>query len=136
MKRMNQQSTIRATSEANLYLKELKNRRVFDRLVDVYLFAAAYAIKSNLEISPIVSRDRQDLIIINQIGDDIVLALEAGVHAVRKHNNQAEPADEKEVLDLVTQYAEAGLTILRQRWNDKTEGLILKDIQNIISSSN
>lgn len=117
-------------------MKFLKNSRIFDRLVDGYLFAAAYAMKNNLEISPIISRDRQDLILINRIGDDIVLALEAGVHSVRKRNNQAEPADEKEVLDLVTQYAEAGLTILRQRWNDKTEGLILKDIQNIISSSN
>jgi hypothetical protein len=136
MKRMNQQSTIRATFEANIYLKFLKNSRIFDRLVDGYLFAAAYAIKNNLEISTIISRDRQDLILINQIGDDIVLALEAGVHSVRKRNNQAEPTDEKEVLEFVTQYAEAGLTILRQRWNDKTEGLILEDIQNIISSSN
>jgi hypothetical protein len=136
MKRMNQQSTIRATSEANGYLKFLKNMRIFDRLVDGYIFAAAYAIKNNLEISPILSRDRQDLIIINQVGEEIVLALEAGVHTIRKRNNQAEPANEKEVLDLVNQYAEAGLTILKQRWHGKTEGLILEDIQNIISSTN
>jgi hypothetical protein len=133
MKRMNPKNTFRVTSEINGFLTFLKNSRIFQRSVDGYTFAAAYAMKNNLAISPVSSRERQDLIYVRDIGDDVVLALEAGIHAVRKRNGQPEPADEKEVLDLVTQYAEAGLQLLKPKWEGKTSGQIQEEIQRIIT---
>ncbi|MCU0534859.1 MAG: hypothetical protein MUD14_13290 [Hydrococcus sp. Prado102] len=134
MKRIDPTATIRPTPEANGYLKVLKNNGAFSRMVDAYIFAAAYAIKNNLDISSIPSAGRQDLINIGIVEDDVRLALEAGVHAICKRNNQPEPTDSREVLEILSQYAEAGLKILKQRWDGKVGIQIQDDVRKIIGS--
>jgi hypothetical protein len=103
-------------------------------MVDAYIFAAAYAMKNNIDVSPIPSAGRQDLINIGIVEDDVRLALEAGVHAICKRNNQPEPTDSREVLEILSQYAEAGLKILKQRWDGKVGIQIQDDVRKIIGS--
>ncbi|NJK50579.1 hypothetical protein HC931_22870 [Candidatus Gracilibacteria bacterium] len=134
MKRIDPTATIRPTPEANGYLKVLKNNGAFSRMVDAYIFAAAYAIKNNLDIFPIPSAGRQDLINIGIVEDDVRLGLEAGVHAICKRNNRPEPTDSREVLEILSQYAEAGLKILKQRWDGKVGIQIQDDVRKIIGS--
>jgi hypothetical protein len=134
MKRIDPTATIRPTPEANGYLKVLKNNGAFSRMVDAYIFAAAYAMKNNVDIFPIPSAGRQDLINIGIVEDDVRLGLEAGVHAMCKRNNQPEPTDSREVLEILSQYAEAGLKILKQRWDGKVGIQIQDDVRKIIGS--
>lgn len=133
MKHIDPKATIRPTPEANGYLQTLKDNRAFGRKVDAYVFAAAYALKNKLEVSPIKSRGRQDLVYIGIVDDDVRLALEAAVHAILKRDGKPEPADSREVLEIVTQYAEVGLKLLKERWQGKTGTQIQDDIQRIIS---
>jgi hypothetical protein len=133
MKRIDTRESIRPTIQANNYLKSLKEKGVFERTIDAYLFAAAYAIKHNLEIASIPSRDRQTHVMMNIVNEDVRLALEAGIHAIRKRNQQLEPENSREVLEIITQYAEAGVESLRQRWEGKTAIQIQYDISKIIN---
>jgi hypothetical protein len=132
MKRIDPTSSIRPTPEANGYLKVLKNNGAFDRMVDAYLFAAAYAIKHDLDVAPIASLGRQDLINIGSVDDDVRLALEAGIHAICKRRDRSELRDGKEVLEILSQYAEAGLKLLKQRWDGKVGIQIQDDVRRII----
>jgi hypothetical protein len=134
MKQIDPTATIRPTPEANGYLKVLKNNGAFSRMVDAYIFAAAYAMKNNIDVSPIPSAGRQDLINIGIVEDDVRLGLEAGVHAICKRNNRPEPTDSREVLEILSQYAEAGLKILKQRWDGKVGIQIQDDVRKIIGS--
>jgi hypothetical protein len=134
MKRIDSTAMIRPTPEANGYLKVLKNNGAFTRMVDAYIFAAAYAIKNNIDVYPISSAGRQDLINIGIVEDDVRLALEAGVYAICKRNGLPEPTDSREVLEILSQYAEAGLKILKQRWEGKVGIQIQDDVRKIIGS--
>lgn len=133
MKHIDPKVTIRPTPEANGYLQTLKNNGAFGRMIDAYVFAAAYALKNNLEVSSVPSRGRQDMVQINIVDEDVRLALEAAVHVILKRGGKPEPADSREVLDIVTQYAEVGLKLLKERWQGKTGTQIQDDIQKIIS---
>jgi hypothetical protein len=135
MKRIDPTATIRPTPEANGYLKVLKNNGAFSRMVDAYIFAAAYAIKNNVDVASIPSQGRQDLINISTVDDDVRLSLEAGVHAICKRNSRSEPTDSREVLEILTQYAEAGLKLLKQRWEGKIGIQIQDDVRRIINQS-
>jgi hypothetical protein len=134
MKRIDPTAIIRPTPEANGYLKVLKNNGAFSRMVDAYLFAAAYAMKNNIDIFPIPPAGRQDLINIGIVEDDVRLGLEAGIQAICKRNGLSEPADSREVLEILSQYAEAGLKILKQRWEGKIGIQIQDDVRRIIGS--
>lgn len=133
MKRMNTDGKFRVTSKAKGYLDYLKQNRVFPRAVDAYAFAAAYALKNCTEISPATHDKRHDMVEVFRLDDNVRLALEAGVYAVLKRNGQPEPTNSKEVFNLVSKYAEAGLDILKERWAEKTRSQIQDDIQKIIS---
>jgi hypothetical protein len=135
MKRIDPTATIRPTPEANGYLKVLKNNGAFSRMVDAYLFAAAYAIKNNVDVASIPSQGRQDLINIGIVDDDVRLSLEAGIHAICKRNGRSEPTDSREVMEILTQYAEAGLKLLKQRWEGKVGIQIQDDVRRIINQS-
>ncbi len=132
MKRMND-GKFRVTSKAKGYLDYLKQNRVFARAVDAYAFAAAYALKHCKEIPPASRGKRHDLVEVFRLDNDVRLALEAGVHTVLKRNGKPEPKDSREVLDIVTQYAEAGLKLLKEKWQGKTGLQIQDDIRKIIS---
>lgn len=132
MKRINPQAVISSSTEANGYLKLLKNIGVFKYMVDAYLFAAAYGIKNNLEISSIPPSQRHDVARIDVVDKRVLLAIEAGVYAVRKRNGQPQPSDSKEVLEIVIQYAEAGLNVLKHRWEGKISIQIQNDIRQLI----
>jgi len=133
MKHIDAQATIRPTPEAKGYLDALKNNGAFGRMADAYVFAAAYALKNNVEISSVPLRGRQDLVYMGIVDENVRLALEAGVYTVLKRNGKPEPKDSREVLDIVTQYAEAGLKLLKERWQGKTGLQIQDDIRKIIS---
>lgn len=132
MKHIDPKATVRPTPEVKGYLDVLKKNGAFGRAIDAYVFAAAYALKNNAEISKVPSRGRQDLVYIGIVDEDVRLALEAGVHAVLKRNGKPEPKDSREVLEIVTQYAEAGLKLLKERWEGKTGLQIQDDVRRII----
>lgn len=132
MKHIDTKATIRPTPKAKGYLDVLKNNGAFSRAIDAYLFAAAYAIKTDADVTPVPSRGRQDLVYLGIVDDDVRLALEAGIHAVRERNGEPEPADSRELLEILTQYAEAGLKLLQERWDGKTGIQIQNDIRRII----
>lgn len=133
MKHINLKAVISSSAEANGYLKLLKNIGAFKYMVDAYLFAAAYAMKNNLEIGSIPPNQRQDVARIDVVDKRVLLAIEAGVYAVRKRNGQPQPSDSKEVLETVVQYGEAGLNVLKQRWEGKINIQIQDDIRKLIS---
>lgn len=135
MKRLDITKKFTATSEAKGYLDYLVDKKqVFKRAIDAYAFAAAYAMKQNGDISQSLSNRSKSLVEVYRLNDDVRLALEAGVHAVRKRNNESEPEDSAEVFKLVTQYAEVGIRLLQQKWQDKTStSQIQKDIWQIIN---
>jgi hypothetical protein len=133
MKQINPKAVISSSLEANGYLKLLKNIGAFKYMVDAYLFAAAYAIKNNLEISSTPLSQHQDVARIDVVDKRVLLAIEAGVYAVRKRNGQPQPSDSREVLEIVIQYGEAGLNVLKQRWEGKISIQIQDDIRKLIS---
>ena len=135
MKRLELTKKFIATSEAKGYLDYLvEKKQVFKRAIDAYAFAAAYAMKQNADISQSLSTRSKSLVEVYRLDDEIRLALEAGVYATRKKNNESEPENSAEVFKLVTQYAEVGIRLLQQKWQDKTStSQIQKDIWNIIN---
>lgn len=140
MKRIDITKTFRPTPEAREYIRYLTNtKKVFPRMIDAYLFAAAFAMKQDLDIVPIDSKDRQHIVVdlLGLIDDDVRLALEASVYAIRKRHSQPEPSDSKELIEIISQYAEAGIIHLKERWENKaTVNQIQDDIAKIINSSN
>lgn len=67
------------------------------------------------------------------VKDDVRLGLEAGVHAICKRNDRSESVDSREVMEILSQYAEAGLKILKQRWEGKVGIQIQDDVRRIIN---
>lgn len=134
MKRIEITQKFVATSEAKGYLDYLKKKQIFKRAIDAYAFAATYAMKQNADISqPLTSRSNS-LAEVFRLDEDVRLALEAGVHVIRKRNSQPEPKDSAEVLEIVTKYAEVGIQLLQKKWQDKTSASqIQKDIWQIIN---
>ncbi|NES73839.1 MAG: hypothetical protein F6K24_55980 [Okeania sp. SIO2D1] len=112
MKRIDPNATIRPTPEARGYLDTLKSQAVFGRKIDAYVFAAAYAIKQNADISQVSLTGSQDMAMMKIVDDEVRLALEAAVHAITKHNSQTQPIESREVLEIITKYAEVGLNLL------------------------
>jgi hypothetical protein len=134
MKRIdNPKTVISASTEAHSYLKFLKKIGVFKDMIDGYMFAAAYSIKNNLDINLSPLEKPHEVARINVIDDNVRLALEAGLYSIRKRNNQPQPENSKEVLDILTQYAEVGLKALKQRWEGKVNIQIQDDIRKIIN---
>ena len=134
MKRMDKNASFRPTAEAKGYLDGLKNAKVFRRAVDAYVFAAAYALKNEVDISQVSLRGRSELVDVSILDDEVCLALEAGVHAILRRAGQSEPTDEAAVLEFVTKYAEIGAGLLRERWAGKTGLQIQDDIRKLIET--
>jgi hypothetical protein len=132
MKRIDITQKFVATAEAKGYLDYLIAKQVFKRAIDAYAFAAAYAIEQNAEIPQTLSGRSNSLAEVFRLDEDVRFALEAGIHVIRKRNNQPEPQDSTEVFELVTKYAEIGLQILKQKWQGKTQVQIQDDIRKII----
>ena len=134
MKRIEITQKFVATSEAKGYLDYLKKKQVFKRAIDAYAFAATYAMKQNADISqPLPSRS-SSLAEVFRLDEDVRLALEAGIHIICKRNNQPEPKNSSEVLELVTKYAEVGIQLLQKKWQDKTSASqIQQDIWQMIN---
>jgi len=63
--------------------------------------------KTSVSTEPL--SNRQDLINISQIDQEVILALTAGIYIICKKNSYPQPSDGKEVLDKICQYAEVGL---------------------------
>lgn len=134
MKRLDIKAKFSATAKAKGYLDYLLNNRVFQRAIDAYAFAAAYAIKNNAEIPQVINGRSNSLAEVFRLDENVRLALEAGVYSVCKRNGQPEPADSAAVFDLVTKYAEIGLELLQKKWEGKTRTQIQIDIQKIINT--
>lgn len=136
MKRLDKDNSVRPTPESRAYLDVLKKKGVFRRSIDAYTFAAAYAILKEIDPKEIPSRGRQDLVEnLRLVDDDVLLALEAGIFATYKRKGMPEPNDSKELLEILTQYAEAGLKVLQEQWEDKTSSQIRDHVSKIIQSS-
>lgn len=133
MKRINPKAVISSSTETHGYLTLLQDNGVFKHMVDGYMFAAAYAIKNNLDISLESVNKKHDIAIMNVVDENVRLALEAGIYAIRKRNNQSQPKNNKEALDILTRYAEVGLKALKQRWEGKVSIQIQDDIRKIIN---
>ncbi len=69
----------------------------------------------------------------NVIDDNVRLALEAGIYTICKRNSQPQPENSREILDILSQYAEVGLKALKQRWEGKVSLQIQDDIRKIIN---
>ncbi|GAB4232183.1 MAG: hypothetical protein Kow0049_14950 [Stanieria sp.] len=129
----NPKAVIHASTEAHSYLKLLQKIEVFKHMIDGYMFAAAYSIKNNLDINTSPLEKPHEVARINVIDDNVRLALEAGIYTIRKRNNQTQPENNKELLDILSQYAEVGLKALKQRWEGKVSLQIQDDILKIIN---
>lgn len=134
MKRIDGSLDIYASGNARNYLQVLKDNKTFDRMVDAYLFAAAYAMKQDLAISDVILSDRGNLISFGQIDNNVRLALESGIHIQCKKNYLPEPTNGKEALEILCKYAEVGLQELKERWRGKTSNQIQVDIQRMIDA--
>ena len=134
MKRIENSQKFVATSEAKGYLDYLKKKQIFKRAIDAYAFAATYAMKHNADISQPISNRSNSLAEVFRLDKDVLLALEAGVHVMCKRKNRPDPRNSAEVLDLVTRYAEVGIQLLQQKWQDKTSASqIQRDIWQMIN---
>ena len=134
MQRIDPSLKIYASETSRNYLQVLKDNKTFERMVDAYLFAAAFAIKQDFSIYGITLNNRQDLITISQIDPEVILALTAGIYIICKKNSYPQPNDGKEVLDKICQYAEVGLRELKERWQGKVSNQIQADIERIINN--
>lgn len=132
MQRLDSSAIVRPTPEAKGYLEVLKNNGSFVRMIDAYIFAASFAMKQNLEILPLPT-GRSDLVQLNLLDDDILLALAASICIIRQRRGESAPTESREILDVLTQYAEAGIKVLRQRWEGKVGIQIQNDIRRMIS---
>jgi len=99
MQRIDPSLKIYASETSRNYLQVLKDNKTFERMVDAYLFAAAFAIKQDFSIYGTTLSNRQDLITISQIDPEVILALTAGIYIICKKNSYPQPSDGKEVLD-------------------------------------
>lgn len=133
MQRFDPNAIVRPTPEAKGYLEVLKNNGAFSRMIDAFVFAASYAMKHNLEILPLPS-GRSELVSLSLIDEDIRLALEASIHIIRQRRGESSPSDSRELLDILTQYAEAGLKTLKQRWDGKVGIQIQDDIRRLVQT--
>ena len=134
MQRIDPSLKIYASETSRNYLQVLKDNKTFERMVDAYLFAAAFAIKQDLSIYGTTLSNRQDLINISQIEPEVILALTAGIYIICKKNSYHQPSDGKEILDKICQYAEVGLRELKERWQGKVSNQIQADIEKIINN--
>ena len=126
---------VRPTQTAHTYLKHLKEKeKVFDRMIDAYLFAAAYALKEELEIESLTGSSRQDLVDLSIVDKDVLMSLSAGIYIVCQHKGQSQPKDSKDVGELLTQYAEAGLMYLQKLWKNKIKDQIYLDVIKFMKS--
>ena len=134
MMRFNTRQKFRPSSDAKAFLQYLKERAVFARQIDAYAFAAAYAMKNNLDISDLSIKDRSDMEEVGSLDDEVCLALEAGIHALLKREGKELPQNNQELMSLATNYGEAGLIHLKEKWSRKTaiqiQDLIRKEIQS------
>lgn len=135
MMRFNQRQKFRPSSDAKSFLQYLKERAVFGRQIDAYAFAAAYAMKNNLDISEVSMKDRSDMEEVGTLDDEVRLALEAGIHALCKKNGQSEPKDPQQLMDTVSRYGEVGLRTLRDEWSGKTSVQIQDYIERLLRTS-
>jgi len=133
MMRFNPRQKFRPSSEAKAFLQYLKERAVFGRQIDAYAFAAAYAMKNNLDISEVSVKDRSDMEEVGTLDDEVRLALEAGIHALCKRNGEPKPEDPQKLMDSITRYSEAGLKTLHAQWKGKTSIQIQDDIRKILN---
>lgn len=136
LQRIDITKTFRPTPEAREYVKWLsETKKIFPRMIDAYLFAAAFAIKNDLDIFPIPSKDRQHIVVnlLSLIDDEVRLALEAGVYVIRKRNNLPQPNNSDELIEIISQYAEAGIIHLKQKWQGKVVNQIQDDIRKILT---
>lgn len=120
MMRLNKKQKFRPSSDAKAFLQYLKERAVFGRQIDAFAFAAAYAMKNNLDISDVTLKGRSDMEEVGTLDDEVCLALEAGLHALYQRNGESEPEDPQMLMDAITRYGEVGLIILREQWYGKT----------------
>lgn len=132
MQRFDINAIVRPTPEAKGYLEVLKNNGSFNRMIDAYIFAASYAMKKDIELLPLPT-GRSDLVSLSLIDEDIRLALEASIHILCQRKGENKPSDSKEILDILTQYAEAGIKVLKHRWKGKVGIQIQDDIRRIVS---
>jgi sulfur transfer complex TusBCD TusB component (DsrH family) len=135
MQRIDPIFKIYASETSRNYLQVLKDNKTFERMVDAYLFAAAFALKEDLSSHGITISNRGDLIAVSQIDQEVILALTAGIYIICKKNSYPEPTNGQEVLDMICQYAEVGLRELKERWQGKVSNQIQTDIQKIIDNS-
>lgn len=133
MIRLNKKQKFRPSSEAKAFLQYLKERAVFGRQIDAYAFAAAYAMKNDLDISHISLQGRSDMEEVGTLDDEVCLALEAGIHAIQKRKGQPELIDSHALMDLLTRYSEAGIITLLNLWKGKTSTQIQDDIRKIVN---
>ena len=133
MMRLNKRQKFRPSSEAKAFLQYLKERAVFGRQIDAYAFAAAYAIKHDLDVSEVTLKGRSDMEEVGTLDDEVCLALEAAIHALYKRNGKLEPEDPQSLMDSITRYAEIGLMNLREHWLGKTSTQIQDGIQKLLS---
>jgi len=133
MIRLNKKQKFRPSSDAKAFLQYLKERAVFGRQIDAYAFAAAYAMKHNLDISDVSLKGRSDMEEVGTLDDEVCLALEAGVHALSKRNGQLKPEDPQTLMDSITRYGEIGLMMLREEWSGKTAIQIQDSIRKLLS---
>ncbi|MDB9313591.1 hypothetical protein PN462_10815 [Spirulina sp. CS-785/01] len=131
MQRLDPNASISTTQEAKQYLEFLKDKKVFPYMIDAYFFAAAYAMNRDVEVEP-VSGLKTLAQNISFVDSDVFLALDAAVKAICKRKGKPEPKDNKEVANIVIQYAEAGLKLLKARWEGKIKSQIQNDICKII----
>ncbi|MGF1478375.1 MAG: hypothetical protein ACFB4I_02635 [Cyanophyceae cyanobacterium] len=134
MKRLEITAKFSATATSKGYLDYLLRNQIFQRAIDAYAFAAAYALKNNVKIPQVLTVKSHSLAEVFRLDNDVRLALEAGVYAVCKRNGQPEPTSSAEVFDLVSKYAEAGLILLQKKWEEKTRAQIQNDVQKIIGT--
>ena len=132
MMRFNGRQKFRPSSEAKAFLQYLKERAVFGRQIDAYAFAAAYAMKKNLDISNVSIKDRSDMEEVSTLDEEVRLALEAGIYAICKRNGQTEPEDSQALMDTVTRYGEIGLKLLKEEWSGKTAVQIQDSIRKLL----
>lgn len=133
MQRIEPSLPLRPTLEAKGYLEYLKKQGIFPRMVDGYVFAAAFAMEQDLPILPLSEQERQELVIFGILDEDVRLALEIGVHILCQRRQVILPSSGKEALEIVSQYGEAGLKTLKEQWQGQKKPQIQKNIRNLLT---
>lgn len=129
---MNDGANVRPSAIAKGYMDALIKNGSFSRSIDAYVFAAAFAMRLDLDNEDANLKARGDLVAVRIIDDEVRLALECSVLAIRKRKSLEPLVDGSAVLEQVTKYAEVGLVALKQRWEGKTSLQIQHDIKNLL----